>query len=523
MPADGLPEIIQLRSRKLAGVAAWLLLAAFTFLFVWKLGLTVAWVGVVLVVLLCMALAKPELATLSVVFAMYANLAVVAVRFYGVPKIVAVGLFLLLVLPVLYYVSVRREPVRADGVLVLMFAYLFVQVVSAILSVSTADSLDPIGRYILEGMLLYFLVLNAIRTPEVLRRSLWAMVLAGAMLGSLSLLQSFTRTYDNQYGGLAQTRFVTAAGQLREPTLEIEDVARSGPVESRPRVMGSIGDPNYYGQILVVVLPIALLRLWAEKRKWLRGVAALAVLVLGGGILLTFSRGAGLAVVVLAFALAVFRYMKVRYLAALLAVAMIAVMLSPDYRGRMMTLIHLDSTGMRLADPSTQERVSLLLATANVFLDYPVLGVGSGQSPHYIASYSTSVGYSRSRGIKEAHNMYLTILAETGMLGFGVFTAILFMIVRRMVRLRRYWASRRPDYSHTLTGLVLAIIGFLVTGMFLHLADSRYFWLLIAMSGAAVSIYRKEMQPEEAPAQSLPLGGDRRTAGYVNRARGTKW
>lgn len=490
MSVSTLPfEIANRRRRNLVDASIVLLLGSFVFLLVWQAGLIFAWVGLGLVVLLGAALARPEIATIAAVFALYANLLPATAHFYGLPKILAILFFLVLLLPVLYYIGVCRESVRTDAVLALMLVYLIVQIASVVFSQDVAAAFTPISRFVLEGMVLYFLILNAVRTPAILRRCLWAIIIAGAMLGSLSLIQDLTRTYDNQYGGLALTRTTNELGEIREPRLRVGDNSLTD-TDTRPRAMGSIGDPNFYGQILAALLPIALLRVWSESRTQLRVLAALAVFAIVGGILLTFSRGAGLAVVALALALVPLGYIRLRYGLIAIATAAIVLALSPDYLQRIKTVAELESTSMRSADASMQERATIMMASVRVFLDHPVLGVGAGQAKDYIAPYSNLLGYTRATPGKAAHNIYLEILVDTGVLGFAAFAAIVSVAICRLHRLRRYWLSRHPEHSHTLAGLLLAVVAFLLTGMFLHRADARYFWLIIAMCGAAIHNYR---------------------------------
>ena len=108
-----------------AGIAL-LLAVGLEFLVIFQFGLIFAWIAVALVALLCLALAKPEIATVAVVFIVYANLASIAVEFHAVPRIAAVAFFLVLLLPATYHLLVRGEPLRTDRVLAWLFVYLIV-------------------------------------------------------------------------------------------------------------------------------------------------------------------------------------------------------------------------------------------------------------------------------------------------------------------------------------------------------------------------------------------------------------
>jgi O-antigen ligase len=85
--------------------------------------------------------------------------------------------------------------------------------------------------------------------------------------------------------------------------------------------------------------------------------------------------------------------------------------------------------------------------------------------------------------------MYLEELADTGILGFTILMSIVLFTMYQLVKVRRRWARSRPDIAHTVSGLLLAIIAYLSTAVFLHLSYVRYFWLLLALAGAVVYIF----------------------------------
>src|ERR1051325_7952307 len=218
--------------------------------------------AVVLVALVGVGLAKPDIATITVVFVIYADLAAVAVRSHGVPKIAAVSFFALLLLPVAYYVMARRERLRADTTLGLMFAYLGILLASAIFARNLSISLQAIASFVTEGLAIYFLMLNAVRNPETLRRCLWALLAAGVLMGSVSFVQDRSHRYNSTFGGLALTRINTTQ---TEPVIAAsDDTSTVGEHDTRLCALGPIGDANFYAQIMVVLLPIAALRFWAE-------------------------------------------------------------------------------------------------------------------------------------------------------------------------------------------------------------------------------------------------------------------
>jgi O-antigen ligase len=99
--------------------------------------------------------------------------------------------------------------------------------------------------------------------------------------------------------------------------------------------------------------------------------------------------------------------------------------------------------------------------------------------------------------------LYFEIGAETGILGLGLFCTITGVTLARLWSRRRRWAEERPDLAALAASLWLAVIAYLGTGMFLSLAYQRYWWVLLALAGAATQILGASagrLTPVERPA-----------------------
>ena len=112
---------------------------------------------------------RPDIATLTTIAILYSNAAVVAVRFHGVPFFVGAVVPLLLVVPLARDLVVRRLPVIAPPTMGWMVVLLGIYLVSALFSSDTKRSWDAVVVFLVEGFGLYFLLINVIRTPEMLR------------------------------------------------------------------------------------------------------------------------------------------------------------------------------------------------------------------------------------------------------------------------------------------------------------------------------------------------------------------
>ena len=105
---------------------------------------------------------------------------------------------------------------------------------------------------------------------------------------------------------------------------------------------------------------------------------------------------------------------------------------------------------------------------------------------------------------RQAHDLYLHIAAENGGLGLLAFLGILALTLRDLIRVRRRWLVARPELAAMATGLMLAVVTYMTTGLFLHLSYARYFWLVLAIAGAAAEIGLRMAEPV-AP-QPVPAG-----------------
>jgi putative inorganic carbon (hco3(-)) transporter len=455
-----------------------------------QINLTLAMVGFVLFGLLAVMFGNPEITTLIVLFAMYANLTVVAIKYQNVPEILAASFFLLLGLPLLNHIIVKRRKFTTDKVLYLMAVYLGIQLLSATFSPQPRESMGRITNYLLEGMALYFLITNTIRKPELLRKGIWALILAGVFMGSLSMYQEFTGSYDNDFGGLAQ---------VKDSEIDTGRVDYLGNDIKRYRLSGPIGSKNRYGQIMVVLLPLALFRIWAERSRAVRLLAVLSCIPIISGALLTFSRGAGLSIIITFLAMILLRVIKLRYLLimALLSVLVVAAFI-PDYIYRISTVVEiadLASGDEGDVGASFRGRATVNLAAIYIFLDNPIVGVGPGQTNSYTYEYGNEVGYRRLEGERRAHNMYLEELADTGVLGFSIFMGIIGYTAYQLNQLRRYYSKSRPEIAYTVSGLLLALVAFLSTSIFLHLSYVRYYYLILALAAVAINVYRTDISP----------------------------
>ena len=220
----------------------------------------------------------------------------------------------------------------------------------------------------------------------MLTATLWTLILAGALLGGLSVFQELTHSYANEYEGFAQVdRLDTGGGFNIAP-------ADATQKELRPRLGGPLGSENRYAQILAVVFPLALMRAFRDPRRSRRLAGGAASILIAGGIFLTFSRGAAVAVGLTIVLTLLLRELKFRHvLPALAVLTAVVVLVVPDYVTRLSTLGGVTALSSSTTDSTDRPDSALVgretenLAALHVFIDHPITGVGPGV---YFRDYS---------------------------------------------------------------------------------------------------------------------------------------
>lgn len=430
----------------------------------------------------------PNVITLLVIFLIYSNAAVVAVKFHGVPYIVGSGVPALLLIPLVSFLVFHKQKIVIGPVFILLLVYLAIQFVSTLFSEYKMEAISEIITYLVEGILLYFLLVNVIRTPKMLRMAIWALLLAGIVLGGVPLFQQITGTFDNNYGGFGQ---YTDLGFRTGETTILGDVRQ-------PRLAGSIGEKNFYAQIMLILIPLGLSRVWGERNPILRILALFATGIAGIGMVLAFSRGGAVGLALLILIMVFLRLIKPFQLIIFILLIVLLLAAFPQYSRRLLSLstisgLFSDQGDTTVVDTSFKGRATEMLAAAHAFADHPLVGVGPGIFKYYSAEYGNQLGLSMLFGNREAHSLYLGIAADLGIPGIVCFLYILYLTLHNLWKTHLRWKDKHPDLSNIAVSFMLSIIGFMTTGIFLHLSYLRYFMMLLALANVTTLISIKEV------------------------------
>jgi O-antigen ligase len=233
-----------------------------------------------------------------------------------------------------------------------------------------------------------------------------------------------------------------------------------------PRFGGWIYGPyvnhNHYAGLMEMLIPVPLVfafsRFGHQRERW---IAASAAAFMGSTILLSGSRGGMIAFAVeIAILMSfVFRERKKQNIGILLAafllilVGVIAWTGGREVKARIATL-----AADKHSDIPTDIRLRIDRDILRMARPHPIVGWGQGTFaevyPRFRSFYSDSL-------VNAAHNDYLQVLAETGILGFGIMIWFLVTTLRHGLHKTHQWPSN-------LNGAVAvaAILG--ISGILVH-------------------------------------------------------
>jgi O-antigen ligase len=265
------------------------------------------------------------------------------------------------------------------------------------------------------------------------------------------------------------------------------------------RLAGTVADPNEFATLLVAGMALASPFVFSRDRPApAKLLAGLSVAFLLFAVLLTLSRGG---------------------LIALSAALLVGIFVA--YRARLRVLV---ATGLVVlgaviyfsSNPQAFERVTASDGGSGrtdiwnigwrMVEDHPVRGVGAANFQVSSIHYLLEPGAIRFDEYvvdqpAVAHNMYLQVLAELGIVGLVLFLGIVFVCIAMMVRAYLMFA-RADDRDGALlaAGALMAVSAVLAGYFFLSEEHSKVLWLLLTLGPTLLALARRDTQGADDPA-----------------------
>jgi O-antigen ligase len=355
-----------------------------------------------------------------------------------------------------------RQPGALEWALAL---YLALYAVQATYSDDFGHALENVVFFYVPFALLFGLVARVPWTPRLARVCLGVLVVLALALVGVGFVEYATRH-------LFLNPKVIASNQL----------------EDYFRVNSLFFDPNIYGRFLaIVMLLLSAWLLWARRQREVVA-GALLLVVLWGGLVVTFSQSSFTALLVGLAVLGALRW-SVRWAlmlsgaAVVVAVAFVAI--APG-------AVHLELGNSKSADKATSGRYDLIKGGADLFRDNPIGGKGSGS---FARDYRRAQHVSAERAASASHTIPITVAAEQGAIGLAAYLALLVIAFLRLFR----GARRIPERAAVAAAFTALVAHSMMYAAFL---EDPLTWTLLG-AGTAMALWpasEREPAAEREPA-----------------------
>jgi len=258
-----------------------------------------------------------------------------------------------------------------------------------------------------------------------------------------------------------------------------------------------IADNNSFALAVNMSLPMLFYLAREEQRRAYRWLYYLAFACGVLSVVLTYSRGGLLGLAAVLFAIIIRSRFKILsgFLAALTVFAVLT-FAPPQWMDRMGGLAHGD------VDNSGRQRLVAWQTSWNFATDYPITGGSFNALPNVelfqrYQSEPLPLGYLSTA----PHSIYFQMLEEQGFVGLGLYLILVFSCWVSLASLKgKAQRSRSTQWIFSYAQMIqISLLGFLISGAFLGLANFDLFYQLVAMVILLKLLYRAEA-PVAAPA-----------------------
>jgi O-antigen ligase len=266
-------------------------------------------------------------------------------------------------------------------------------------------------------------------------------------------------------------------------------------VNDRDRFLSGLGlQVNEYGTLLGLAAGPLLFILAGTGPRLARFAAGVAFGITSAALLMTGSRGALIAYLVIVVVWLIRRRKFSDLLFVLLAFAVLAMVVPEAAQNRL--VMGLDdvgaTTGQNRDDPLTKGRVAVWAALAPEFFKSPVWGNGLSST-----GWNAAVSVGRLY-VGHPHNLPLTIVLDLGIVGGAAILYLFYKFARTMFRLSRE-PSLSPLMRDYFMGAFAAYLGMLCAsitgGTYIPHPEQTFLWFSLGLSFAYWKLAQKRLSP----------------------------
>ena len=247
---------------------------------------------------------------------------------------------------------------------------------------------------------------------------------------------------------------------------------------------GHLYDNNELALAIAMLIPICWHCRELVKRQWVKLVLSMTVLLSSAAVILSNSRGASLALgaVFLSVILQSRRKLPVLIL-VVLAIGPTLYLVQGRYFARMATIKDYQN------EESAATRVELWQVAIEMWQDYPIFGVGFGNR-----NFAVMAGhYLKRPNLTVAHNSYLQMLVDSGIIAFILYCSLLFGSIIWLKRSARFLKDRYPVLHHIPMALRVSLLGYAAGATFYSHQRYDLMYILLMTTAAWYQIQQTQL------------------------------
>ena len=356
-----------------------------------------------------------------------------------------------------------------------VLSFMLICVLSLIWSDTPFISIKELPLF-LAGPLLYFVIVNNIFNEQQINRIIGAVIIVGTLFGIYGILQ---------YNGIDFSFWIGNYG--------------------RGKVFGLFGNAGYFAEYLILPLPIAVSLFLVSKNKIIKLLLLIGILAISSSIVFTFTRTPYLSLVIssifMLFLLAISRGKRLfkenkKIFIVILAVIVLIISLffiptSLSEEGTVLSKIKERVSISELGSEFfTGRRTAIWKYTTFMIKDRPLLGSGIGSFKYNSLRYQAKFFEQEDNrtlypyGVADkAHNEYLQLGAELGIIGLLIFIWLVFTYFNYGLKILKREKDRYKQ--GIIIGLMGSAMAFLIDSIFWfplhHTFTSFLFWLCLGL------------------------------------------
>lgn len=338
-----------------------------------------------------------------------------------------------------------------------LFIYLFICIISIFISSNLKISARTFFAKTLQDAAFFFAAAETLNSKRRLKNILSVLFLSSLLLGIDGIYQYFTRG----------------------------DFLRNRPVIFADRIYASFATPNAFGCYLSVIIPFVITAFSKKITfKFSRFLYVGLLILLFVCLVLTVSRGAWLAFLGSALFLSIWIHiLGVIFLSLGIMMVIIQPFCPSLVKARIVDFFI-------FTDTSSIDRKFIWQAGWKMFISNPLVGVGLGT---FMFNFKKFIAADYQYTAAYAHNCYLQIASEMGLIGLLAFLFILGLFFYHGIKILN--SGERNFYWYTLLASLAAIIGYCVqmgVDTTLYSLDlGMLFWLVLGIGAAAMKNVKK--------------------------------